>query len=319
MGHDKNGWVRVFAPASVANVGCGFDIFGFPIENLGDIVAARRREEPGVALIAIEGDDGRLPSTAEKNTAGVSALWLLRRVAETTGEAQPGVELRLEKGMPLASGLGSSAASAVAGAVAVDALLGLNMPRETLLAAAVEGERIVCGCAHADNVAASLYGGFVLVRNGQDPEVVQLPVPPGLACAVVRPHVEIETGAARALLGKEVALAAAVVQWGNVGAMVAGLFRGDHELLRSALHDAVAEPVRSLQVPGFQAMKEAALAAGALGCSLSGSGPSTFALCGDRAGAEAAGEAMAAAFHGATGKSYDLLISPVGAPGACVL
>jgi homoserine kinase len=225
----------------------------------------------------------------------------------------------LEKGLPLASGLGSSAASAVAAAVAVDRLLGLALPRETLLAAAVEGERAGVGSAHADNAAASLYGGFVLVRRvAESFHVLELPVPEGFSCAVVHPHVEVDTGKARQLLGDRVALPAAVTQWGNTAAFVAGLYRGDADLLRGALVDVVAEPLRAAQVPGFEEMKRAAIATGALGCSLSGSGPSTFALTLHLVGAEIAGEAMAEALFGAVG-GCDVFVSSVAAPGARVL
>ncbi len=321
MGEEKSSWVRAYAPGSVANVGCGFDVFGFALEEPGDVVAARRQEEPGVVLTAVEGDGGRLPREAARNTAGGAAQWLLDNVLNAAAGRSSGVELRLEKGLPLASGLGSSAASAVAAAVAVDALFGLGLPRETLLAAAVEGERVGCGAAHGDNAAASLYGGFVLVRQdlgGGAFTVLELPVPEDLSCAVVRPHVEVDTGQARRLLGDRVGLREAVAQWGNTAAFVAGLYRGDPGLLRSALHDAVAEPLRSAQVPGFQEMKQAALAAGALGCSLSGSGPSTFALAIHRAAAETIGEAMAEALFGAVG-GFDVFVSTVGAPGARVL
>ena len=305
-------WIRAFAPATVANVACGFDVFGFALERPGDVVAARRRDEPGVVLSRITGDDGRLPADAEKNTAGVAAQHLLDRLAAGHG----GVELQLTKGLPLASGLGSSAASAVAAAVAVDALLELGASREELLAAAIEGERAATGTAHADNAAAALHGGFVLARHG--PRVTELPVPEWLWCALVRPHVEIETGAARAALGDRVGLAEASAQWGNTAALVAGLFRGDGELIASALHDAVAEPVRSPCVPAFAAVKQAALAAGALGCSLSGSGPSIFALCPSGEVAQRCVAAMADPLTGA-GIDYDVYVSAVGAPGARVI
>lgn len=311
MNDDHSDWIRAFAPATVANVACGFDVFGFALERPGDVVAARRRDAPGVELAEVTGDGGRLPRDAGRNTAGIAARHLLAEAG-----AGAGVELRLAKGLPLASGLGSSAASAVAAAVAVDALLGLGAPRERLLAAAMEGERVVVDSAHADNAAASLYGGFVLVRHG--PRVTELPVPAGLACALVHPHVEIDTGVARALLGDHVELGAAVTQWGNTAALVAGLFRGDLELVASALHDAVAEPLRSPQVPAFAEVKAAARRAGALGCGLSGSGPSIFALCENPYVARKCAAEMAAALM-AAGVEHDVVVSALGAPGAHVL
>ncbi len=308
----RSEWVKALAPATVANVSCGFDVFGFALEHPGDLVEARRREAPGVVLARITGDGGRLPVAAEKNTAGVAAIHLLDEM--TAGAT--GVELRLAKGLPLASGLGSSAASAVAAAVAVDALLGLEASREMLLAAAIEGERVATGSAHADNAAAALHGGFVLARHG--PRVTELPVPEGLSCALVRPHVEIETGASRAALGDRVGLAAAVTQWGNTAALVAGLFRGDRQLIASALHDAIAEPVRAPRVPGFAAVREAALRSGALGCGLSGSGPSIFALCESGESARLCAAEMAASLAGA-GIDHDVHVSAAGAAGARVI
>lgn len=309
------GEVRAFAPGSVSNVGCGFDVFGFAVDAVGDVVEAWRRDEPGVVLAEVVGDDGRLPRQAGANTAGVAAMRLLER-AGRTGD---GVELCLAKGMPLASGLGSSAASAVAAVVAVDALLGTGLAKEDLLACAVEGERVACGAAHADNAAPSLYGGFVLVRGGEPPRVDRLPVPAGLTCALLRPHAEVETRAARAALGDVVALDRAVIQWGNTAAFVAALFRGDLELLASAVHDVVAEPLRAAAVPGFAAVTAAARRAGALGCGLSGSGPTIFALCADTALAGTVGAAMSEALHADAGLGGDLFISPVDAPGARLL
>lgn len=315
MSQTTCGWIQAFAPATVANVACGFDIFGFAVEEPGDVVAARRREGTGVWLSEVTGDGGRLPLDAGRNSAAVAAEHLLWQ-ASGDGEG-PGVELRLAKGLPLASGLGSSAASAVAAAVAVDALLGLGASRCQLLAAALEGERAATGAGHADNVAAALYGGFVLARAGA--RVTELPIPLGLSCALVRPHLEIETGAARKLLGDRVELAAAVAQWGNAAALVAGLFRGDWELMESALHDSVAEPVRAAAVPGFAAVKEAARKAGALGSGLSGSGPTIFALARSAEDARRCAAEMVAALRGAARLDCDVYVSAVGTCGARTL
>lgn len=308
--------VRAFAPASASNIACGFDIFGFALAGLGDKVEVRRRSKPGVAVVAIDGDGGRLPRETGRNSAGAAVVHLL----EQTGcDPRTGLEIRLTKGIPLKSGLGSSAASGVAAAVAADALLGTGLSREALLECAIEGEYAACGARHADNAAPCLYGGFVLVRRQGQPAVTELPVPDGLTCALVHPHLEVDTGAARALLGKTLPLARAVVQWGNAAALVAALFRSDWELLASALEDVVAEPVRRDLVPGFAEAKAAALAAGALGCSLSGSGPSLFALCRGREEARRVGAAAVEALAAAAGVDVDLTLSPVGAPGAHVV
>lgn len=308
--------ITAFAPASVSNVGPGFDILGFAVDGMGDRVTATLRkigrDEPGVEIAEITGDGGRLPTAASENTAGVAAVELLRRA----GVTDQGVSLRLAKGMPLGSGLGSSAASAVAGVVAVDGLLGLHSDLETLLACALEGERMACGAAHADNVAPSLYGGFVLVRSNLPPDIVRLPVPGGLACAVVRPHVEVSTRAAREVLPAEIPVGDAVRQAANLGALVAALASGDLALLRRTLEDRIAEPKRTHLVPGFGAMKAAALASGAIGCTLSGSGPSTLALAASLDEAERIADAMVTAL-GNVGS--DRLVSDVGVRGAHVL
>ncbi len=301
--------VRAFAPATVSNVACGFDVLGFAIDGPGDEVVAGERTEPGVELLEVTGDGGRLPRDAERNTAGVA----VRALLDATG-CERGVRLSVHKKMPLSSGLGSSAASGVAAAYAASRLLDLDASRDLLLRCAMAGEQMAVGSAHPDNAAPSVYGGLVLIRAIDPLDVVPLPVPEGLACAVVRPHTEVDTGAARRLLGDTVSLRAAVSQWGNLGALVAGLFRGDLELIGRSLEDAIAEPRRAALVPGFAAAKSAALAAGALGCSLSGSGPSTFALCASLPEAERVAAAMAAAFDD-QGMPSDRYLSPVGSEG----
>ncbi len=301
--------VRAFAPATVSNVACGFDVLGFAIDGPGDVVVASERSEPGVELLEITGDDGRLPLDPIRNTAGVAASALL----EAAGSDR-GVRLSLHKDMPLSSGLGSSAASGVAAAYATSRVLGLEASRELLLRCAMAGEQVACGSAHADNAAPSVYGGFVLIRASDPPDIVELPVPDGLTCAVVRPHIEVETRASRGLLGDTVPLRAAVTQWGNLGALIAGLHQGDLELIARSLEDVIAEPKRAAQVPGFAKVQRAALDEGALGCSLSGSGPSIFALCGSHPEAERAATAMAAAFE-AEGLESDRYVSKVGAEG----
>lgn len=306
--------ITAFAPATVSNVACGFDVLGFAVAKLGDRVTARRTHEPGVRIARITGDDGRLPLDAARNTAGVAASALL-----TARGISAGVEISLHKGLPLASGLGSSAASAVAAVVAVNALFDLQAPPDELLHCAVEGERVACGAAHADNAAPCLYGGFVLVRSTQPIDVVRLPVPKDLACAVLSPRLEVATRAARAVLGDAVPLAAAVTQWANVGALVSALYTDDYPLMGRALHDAVAEPRRAALVPGFQAVKRAAIEAGALGCSLSGSGPAMFALCRGAAEARRVAGAMVSALKGATTGECSAIVTDLPAPGARIV
>ena len=257
-----------FAPATVSNVGCGFDVLGFALDRPGDEVTARFVSGPGgggpahgVVIEHIEGDHGRLPRVAARNTAGVAALARLTKVGEGRG-----VALTIRKGLPLSSGLGGSAASAAAAVVAVDALIGGRSTSETLIACALEGERLGAGSAHADNIAPCICGGFVLVRRPNPPDILRLPVPPGLMAVVVHPDLEIETARARDLLGTTVPLSDAVKQWANMGALVHGLHRADFALISRALEDSIAEPRRAQLVPGLALIKRAAVEAGALGC-----------------------------------------------------
>lgn len=268
--------VRAFAPASVANVGCGFDVLGFAIDGPGDeVIAAFGADEPCVVIESIEGDDGKLPLDPEKNTAGKAVISLLENLDEPVPK---NVCLKIIKKMPLGSGLGSSAASAVAAAVAVNRLLGNPYSREELLPFVVEGELAASGSTHADNVAASLLGGFILVRSNDPLDVIPLDCPAGLYCTVIHPKIEIATKNTRLILRKEVPLAKAVAQWGNVGALVAGLYKNDHDLIGRSMQDGIIEPTRSFLIPGFDKMKSEAFKEGALGFSISGAGPSVFTL-----------------------------------------
>jgi len=292
--------VTAFAPATVANVGSGFDVLGFAVERPGDTVEARRREGGGVRLLEVTGDDGRLPRGAD-NTAVVAARCLQEKLGEPFG-----VDLVLHKGMPLASGLGSSAASAAAALYAVNRLAGDPLTAQELLPYALAAERVASGAGHADNAAPALMGGFVLIRSTAPLDLVRLPVPDGLAVALLSPDVEIPTEAARRILRKQIPLADAVSQWGNLAALVASLYAGDLALMGRSLGDLIAEPVRAVLIPGFAAVREAALEAGAIGCSISGAGPAVFALAASVATAEAVAEAMRQAFAdaGLTAAAY---------------
>jgi homoserine kinase len=305
--------VTAFAPATVSNVGCGFDVLGFALDAPGDEVTARLTAG-GVQIESIAGDSGRLPRDAAKNTAGIAALALLTKIGEPRG-----VALTIKKGLPLSSGLGGSAASAAAAVVAVDALMGARSSVETLISCALEGERLGAGSAHADNIAPSICGGFVLVRRPNPPDILQLPIPDGLTAVVVHPDLEIETAKARALLGDSVPLSDAVRQWANMGALVDGLHRSDFAVIARALEDTIAEPRRASLVPGLALIKRAAVDAGALGCSLSGSGPSLFALCASPAIGPRVAEAMAAAVRTHIGGEPRIYVSPIAARGARVL
>lgn len=304
---------RAFAPATVANVCAGFDILGFAVEAPGDVVVARPCDTPGVRISVITGDEGTLPYGAADNTAGAAALAL-------TGQLRPmcGVELEVHKRMPLGSGMGSSAASAVAAVVAINALFGDPFSRRELLPFALEGERVSCGVAHADNVAPSLLGGFTLIRESEPPDVVRLPALPSLFCALVHPHIAVSTAEARAMLPREIPLRAAVTQWGNAAGLVAGLLMGDYGLIGRSLRDVIVEPVRSRLIPGFADVKRAAMEAGSLGCGISGACPTVFALCDSRMTAESAAQAMRDVFA-AHGLASDIYVSAINQEGARIL
>jgi homoserine kinase len=305
--------IRVFAPASIGNIGIGFDIMGMAIERPGDEVIARTSGQAGLRITKITGGDG-LPMAVEKNTAGVAVLRLLEHL-ELTGK---GVELEIHKKMASGSGLGSSAASAVAGVFAVSELLGTGLSKRQLLHFACLGEQIASGGFHADNVAPSLLGGIVLIRDNATLDVHQLPVPENLYVSVVHPDVEVLTKHAREILQPEIALKLHIRQTANVAAFMVGLFQSDYELLGRSLHDDVIEPQRASLIPGFYDVKNVALREGALGSSISGAGPSVFALCSSKMTAENAGLAMQKAFarHQITSTVY---VSPVNRKGVQVI
>ncbi len=311
---DKLEKVTVFAPATVANVGAGFDVLGFAIHGLGDLVTAAGSDRPGVRITSITGDGGKIPLGAEKNTAGLSVISMLRGL----GMEGRGIELSIEKKMPLGSGLGSSAASSVASVVAVNHLIGNPLTTRELLPYTVAGEMAASGTAHADNVAASLFGGFILVKSHQPPDVIELPAPPELYSTIIHPKIEIQTRHSRLILKKEVPLHKAVQQWANVGALVSALYTEDYELIGRSLRDEIVEPARSVLIPGFAEMKRAALDAGALGCSISGSGPSLFAFSKGRKTAADVGEAMGNVLNEIE-LEFDTHLSEVNTTGAQVM
>jgi len=300
-----------FAPATVANVAVGFDCLGFAVEAPGDRVTVERVSGGGVEIASIEGVDAdRLPLDPARNSASVGLV----KMAADLGDGI-GFRMRVRKGIPLSSGLGGSAASAVAAVVAANALLDPPLPRERLLDYALLGEQAASGSAHADNAAPCLYGGLVLVRAADPPEVVTLPVPASLRCVLVHPHARLDTRASRAALPPSVALADHVRQAARLAAFVAGCHRGDLALIARSLEDVLIEPHRAPLIHGFASVKRAALEAGALGCSISGSGPSVFALCDGDAAAERAHGAMLEAFARADERA-DGWISPIRSDGA---
>jgi homoserine kinase len=292
MKREERKEVRVFAPATVANVACGYDVLGFAIDSPGDEVVARHSDEPGLRITKITGDNGKLPLEAEKNTAGVAALDLLKHL----GMLDLGIELEIYKKMPFGSGLGSSAASAVAGAYAVNCLIGEPLTKKQLLPFAMTGEASADGAWHADNVGPCLLGGIVFIRDNQELDIANLPVPKNLWAAVVHPDIEILTKVAREILPTEIPLENVTQQIGNLGGLICGLIQEDYGMISRSVHDVIAEPRRQKLIPEFYNSKRAALAAGALGFSISGAGPSVFALCEGEESAKKVGAAIEEVF-----------------------
>jgi homoserine kinase len=306
-----NSGVKVFAPASVANVACGFDILGFALNKPGDEVIARFSESPGLKISKITGDNGKLPLDIYKNTAGFAAAKFL----EYIGESTKGIEIEIHKKMPFNSGLGSSAASAVAGVMAVNELLRRPLSKKELLPFAVLGEQIADDAYHADNVAPSLLGGILLIRNNPTLDVHRLPVPKGLFATIIHPHIEVLTKNARNILSKNISLNQCVLQSGNLGGFIVGLYNSDFDLLRRSLQDVIVEPQRAELIPHFYEVKNAALNEGALGCSISGAGPSVFALSQNSLIADQVGLAMKSVLNNFNIGS-DLYLSSINQEGA---
>ena len=299
-----------FAPASTSNLAVGFDLLGHPVGPAGDRVTATRRERPGVVMGPVTGCAGPLPTDPAANTAGAAVQRLLAEHAPELG-----VELAIEKGIPLGSGMGGSAASAVAAVVAANALLPRPLPTAALFPCALVGEMVASGAAHGDNAAPSLFGGLVLVRSVDPPDVVSLPAPPALRCVLVLPRLRLDTRDARAVLPASVPLGDLVHQCANLAGVIAGCFSGDLALIGRSLRDVVVEPHRARLIPGFAAVQAAAMEAGALGCSISGGGPSLFAWCdGDGVAHRVRGEMMRV--FGEHRLETDAWISPVDGPGA---
>jgi homoserine kinase len=301
---------RAFSPASVGNVAVGFDILGHSLDGPGDIATVRRIAEPVVRMAHIRGAVPGLPMQAADNTAGAALIALREGLSLAHG-----FEIELDKGIALGSGLGGSAASCVAALVAANALLDAPLPRAALYPFAMAGEAVASGGLHGDNVGPMLVGGLVLATADR---LVPIAVPGHWHCAVVRPHFALETRVARAALAAPFALHEFVVQSAALAQVLLGCERGDAALVRAGLRDHLVEPRRASLIPGFAAVKQAALDAGAMGASISGAGPSVFAWFEGRQAADAAAHAMVAAFAG-VGLGSDPHVSPVAGPRAELL
>lgn len=307
--------VTAFAPASIGNVGVGFDMLGLALEGVGDRVSARRVDSPGVSVEKVYGLDGEihpyLSTDPDHNTASIAAKALWNDYGDGSG-----VLLNIHKGVPLQSGMGSSAASAVAATVAVNALLGTPLPAEQLLSYALVGEQYASGGLHADNVAPSLLGGMIFCPRVLLPDAIRLPVPKGVSAALIHPELQVNTAHARKKLAKGYSLEQWLSQQGYLGGFIAACASGDIDMIGKTLKDVIIEPQRASAVPCFDAVKEAAERSGALGFSLSGSGPSMFALCRDN-DAQNIAMAMQQASR-SLGIECQSYVSSMSAPGAYI-
>jgi homoserine kinase len=298
-----------FAPASIGNVAVGFDVLGHSFQTIGDRVTARRLPTPEVRIARIHGLVSDLPLEPEKNTAGMAVLSMVQELGLDFG-----FELTIEKGIPLGSGLGGSAASAVAGVVAADALLPSSLTKLQLLKFAMKGEQVASGSIHVDNIAPSLFGGLVLTVGIDNPNVKQIPVPEGVRCVLVHPHMTLSTREARKILNRSIDLSYLIWQSAHLAGFLTGCFTSDIHLIRESLEDVIIEPQRKVLIPGFDAVKSGAMQNGALGCSISGAGPTIFAWCEEK-DAERIRTAMVAGFtaNGLQSDSWISTLDPAGA------
>lgn len=303
--------IKIFSPATVANVSCGFDVLGFCLDTIGDEMIIRKTVEKGVKITKIIGAD--LPFEAENNVAGVAALAILK-----AADANFGVEIEIYKNIKPGSGIGSSSASASGTVFAINELLGKPFNKQQLTAFGMKGEALASGAEHADNVAPGIFGGFTLVKEVHPLKVVQLPTPPELYATIIHPQIEIKTSDARAILPKEVKLKQAIKQWANVGSLVSALYENDYDLIADSLNDFIVEPHRSQLIPHYSAVKNAMLNNGALGCGISGSGPSIFSLCKGEEIANKVAQAIEELYQ-KTGIKFDIHVSKINAEGIKII
>jgi len=308
--------VTAFAPATVANVSCGFDIFGFALEQPGDLVTLETKETPGIVVRSISGDGGKLSKDADKNSASVAVMALLTDYQKKNpNKTISGYYLDLEKKLPLGSGMGSSAASSAAAVIAINQMLGNPYSKEELVPFAMEGEFIACGARHADNVAPSIMGEFVLVRSYEPLDLLRVSLPEELYSVVIHPDCIVNTRDAREVVPQTFSRADLLKQTGNASALILGLLRSDPEIIRRSLCDVVAEPYRKKLIPHYDEAVAAALSEGALGCGISGSGPSLFALCWSKDRCKKVAKKMVAVFesHQMKAESFISCLSNTGA------
>lgn len=304
--------VKVFAPATIANVACGFDVLGLALDYPGDEVIVKKTDSKKVVITACHNAEN-LPLATNENVAGVAVVALLEKLG-----SDQGFEIELTKGVKPGSGIGSSAASSAAAVIAVNHLLGNPFTRKELVEFAMQGEKCATGVAHADNVAPSICGGFTLVRSYEPIDIIKIESPEELWATVIHPQLEVKTRDARRVLKGGIDLKKAITQWGNVGGLIAGLYSKDYDLIGRSLVDVVIEPIRSILIPGYENVKKASIKAGALGCSISGSGPSIFALSKGKENALKVKEAMGEIYN-EYGVDYEIHVSQVNSEGARIV
>ncbi len=303
--------IKLFCPATIANLSCGFDVLGLCLDTIGDEMIIRKVAEKGVRITKIIGAD--LPLKTEENVAGVAALALLNEV-----ETPFGFEMEIYKNIKAGSGIGSSSASAAGAVFGINELLGKPFSRNELVRFAMKGEVVASGSEHADNVAPALLGGFTLVRSYTPLDVIRIESPNELFATVIHPQIELKTSEMRAVLQPMISLKSAIVQWGNVGGLIAGLYSNDYDLIGRSLHDEIVEPLRGKFIPHFEEIKKASLNAGALGSGISGSGPSIFALSKGIENAEKVKNAMISIFEKTT-IPFEIHVSRINSEGVRIL
>lgn len=303
--------IKIFSPATVANVSCGFDVLGFCLDTIGDEMVVRKTQTKGITITKIKGFD--LPYEAEKNVAGVSALALI-------ADAKPdcGFEIEIYKNIKPGSGVGSSSASAAGSVFAINELLGKPYNTTELTYFAMKGEALASGSEHADNIAPALFGGFTLVKSCNPLQILQLPTPNALYATIIHPEIEIKTSEARAILPKSFALKNAIAQWANVGSLVHALHTNNYKLLSESLKDGIIEPHRKQLIPYYDAVKSESIKTGALGCGISGSGPSIFALSEGETKAKQVAETMRDVYS-KTDINFNIYVSKINTKGMKIM
>lgn len=303
--------IKIFCPATIANLNCGFDVMGTCLEEIGDEMIIRKSAEKGIRIIKITG--ANLPLEAEKNVAGVAALAIIKNL-----EIDYGFEIEIYKKIKAGSGIGSSSASAAGAVFGINELLGKPFTKHELVNFAMIGEAIASGCEHADNVAPCLLGGFTLVRGYNPLDVIRIDAPNELYAVILHPHIEVKTADARAVLQPMIPLKDAITQTGNLGGLIAGLYTSDYDLIGRSLKDVIIEPLRKHLIPNFDEVKNAAMLNNALGSGISGAGPSIFALCKGQDKAEKVAFAMSESYQN-TGIAFDMHISKINPNGVTII